>query len=123
MSTSINQFAVKSNKEKEVDHQWEKDAYHNLLTFTTKDNDNDSGNWGSNDNCAIYFTGVWWYKNCYYSNLNGQIGVDPQGKGVTWNTWRGSVHSLPFTKMKTRCSWNAEIIKFLLLLLFNYLLW
>ena len=45
MPTSINQFAVKSNKEKEVDHQWEKDAYHNLLTFTTKDNDNDPGNW------------------------------------------------------------------------------
>ena len=46
-------------------------AYHNLIKFTTKDNDNDTGNWGSSDNCAIEFTGEWWYHNCYCSNLNG----------------------------------------------------
>ena len=42
-------------------------SYHNLLKVTTKDNDNDLGNWGSSD-----FTGAWWYSNCYYSNLNGR---------------------------------------------------
>ena len=52
------------------------------MKFTTKDNDNDAGNWGSSDNCAIEFTGAWWYNNCYRSNLNGQYGVDSQGKGV-----------------------------------------
>ena len=75
---------------------------HNLMKFTTKDNDNDLGNWGSSGNCAIYFTGAWWYGSCYDSNLNGQYGVDSQGKGVTWNTWRGWEHSLPFAEMKTR---------------------
>ena len=77
-------------------------AYHNLMKFTTKDNGND--NWGSSGNCAIYFTSAWWYNDCYHSNLNGQYGVDPQGKGVTWNAWRGSQHSLPFTEMKTQRS-------------------
>lgn len=47
-------------------------AYHNLIKFTTKDNDNDDSNWASN--CAIYYTGGWWYKNC--CNLNGCYGVD-----------------------------------------------
>ena len=79
-------------------------AYHNLMKFTTRDNDNDLGNWGSSGNCAIYFTGAWWYKDCYYSNLNGQYGVDSKGKGVTWNTWRGWEHSLLFTEMKIRHS-------------------
>ena len=62
-------------------------TYHNLMKFTTKDNDNDDGNWGSCDNCAIEFTGAWWYNNCYYSNLNGHYG-DVTAKGITWYTWR-----------------------------------
>ena len=40
----------------------------------------------------------------YVSNLNGRYGVDSQGKGVTWNTWRGWQYSLLFTEMKTRRS-------------------
>ena len=74
-------------------------TYHNLMKFSTKDDDNDQ--WGGN--CAISFTGAWWYQSCYQSNLNGQYG-QYQGKGVTWNTWRGSEHSLLFTEMKTRRS-------------------
>ena len=42
--------------------------------------------WDSSNNCAIEFTEAWWYNNCYYSNLNGQYGVNSKGKGVTWNT-------------------------------------
>ena len=67
-------------------------TYHNLMKFTTKDNDNDPNNF---NNCAIYYTGAWWYNSCYYSNLNGQYGVNSSGVGVTWNTWRGSAYSLP----------------------------
>ena len=36
-------------------------AYHNLMKFTTKDNDNDL----CSRNCAIVYSGAWWYKGCY----------------------------------------------------------
>ena len=77
-------------------------AYHNLMEFTTKDNDNDnnSSDLVSSDNCAIEFTGAWWYNNCYYSNLNGCYG-DVTAKAITWCTWRSChQHSLPFVEMK-----------------------
>ena len=75
--------------------------YHNLMKFTTKDNDNDAGNWGSSDNCVIEFSGAWWYNNCYYSNLNGLYGIDTVD-GIVWHHWRGPAYSLPYVEMKTR---------------------
>ena len=42
-------------------------AYHNLMKFSTKDNDNDI----NSGNCATIYTGAWWYKGCQWSNLNG----------------------------------------------------
>ena len=71
------------------------------MKFTTKDNDNDTGNWGSSGNCVIEFTGAWWYCNCYYSNLNGRYGDDIT-KGIMWCSWRGCLYSLPFVEMKIR---------------------
>ena len=75
-------------------------AYHNLMKFSTKDNDNDQ----LGGNCAIISTGAWWYKSCHDSSLNGQYNVDSGGMGVFWNRWKGQGHSLPFTEMKTRRS-------------------
>ena len=42
-------------------------AYHNDM-FTTKDNEIDRI-W---DNCAVYWTGAWWYFRGHKSNLNTQ---------------------------------------------------
>ncbi|KAJ8032282.1 Tenascin-X [Holothuria leucospilota] len=44
---------------------------HNLMEFSTKDNDNDNN---ALDSCAITYRGAWWFNNCYYSDLNGEYG-------------------------------------------------
>ena len=72
--------------------------YHNLMKFSTKDNDNDLSN---TTNCAFFYTGAWWYKHCYYSNLNGRYGVDDD-RGIVWYHWKGPGYSLPYVEMKIR---------------------
>ena len=74
-------------------------TYHNLMKFTTKDDDNDQYSGG---NCAKEFKSGWWYKNCFHSNLNGPYGDDRNSKGINWQTWKGWEYSLPFTEMKIR---------------------
>ena len=74
-------------------------AYHNNMAFTTKDRDNDG--WSSK-NCAVEFTGAWWYDYCIGSNLNGQyLGGKRDDRGLRWYPFRGSL-SLKFTEMKLR---------------------
>uniref|UniRef100_A0A1X7ULA7 Fibrinogen C-terminal domain-containing protein n=1 Tax=Amphimedon queenslandica TaxID=400682 RepID=A0A1X7ULA7_AMPQE len=75
-------------------------SYHNGLTFTTRDNDND--NYGNN--CAQRYTGAWWYKYCYYSNLNGRYfnTATNNDQSINWYHWKGANISLKFSEMKTR---------------------
>ena len=75
-------------------------TYHNNMVFTTKDRDNDG--WSSS-NCAVSFTGAWWYNGCHVSNLNGKYLGNTQGggKGVEWYRFRRDL-SLKFTEMKLR---------------------
>ena len=74
-------------------------AWHNNMPFTTKDRDNDPD--GSR-NCAVRFTGAWWYRNCHSSNLNGQyLGDKSDTRGARWNNFRVAL-SLKFTEMKLR---------------------
>ena len=76
-------------------------AYHNNMAFSTKDRDNDRK---SSYNCAVRWTGAWWYNSCYESNLNGQyLGDKSDNEGARWYQFRGS-HSLKFTEMKLRPS-------------------
>ena len=76
-------------------------AYHNNMAFSTKDKDNDR--WHSN--CAVRWTGAWWYHSCHFSNLNGQYlqGNKNDSRRVWWHHFRDSL-SLKFTKMKLRPS-------------------
>ena len=80
-------------------------TYHNNMAFTTKDRDNDvrPGNHGNN-NCAFAYTGAWWYRGCYQSNLNGKYKPRTTDyKGPAWNKFRSGL-SLKFTEMKLRPS-------------------
>ena len=75
---------------------------HNNMVFTTKDRDNDRDSY---INCAVEYTGAWWYNGCHNSNLNGkyQTGGENDCKGARWSTFRGCL-SLKFTEMKLRPS-------------------
>ena len=67
--------------------------------FSTKDRDNDV--WYSN--CAIQFSGAWWYRSCHYSNLNGLYNGSSAThicNGVHWYTWNFDCTSLKFTEIK-----------------------
>ncbi|XP_076808922.1 microfibril-associated glycoprotein 4-like isoform X2 [Clavelina lepadiformis] len=70
--------------------------YHNNQPFTTMDRDNDA----FGRNCASEHDGEaggWWYKSCYYSQLNGFWGEN--GRSIYWTSGpRPKV-----TAMKFRC--------------------
>ena len=73
----------------------------NNMAFSTKDRDNDR--WSGN--CAVSYTGAWWYKTCHYSNLNGKYlgNTRGSGKSVEWWHFKRDV-SLKFTELKLRPS-------------------
>ncbi|XP_060601698.1 microfibril-associated glycoprotein 4-like [Ruditapes philippinarum] len=76
-------------------------SYHNNSRFTTKDSNNDQH---GAENCAVSYSGAWWYKGCYLVNLNGLYpytnGLETN-KGITWTScW--SYYSLKRSVMKIR---------------------
>ena len=74
-------------------------SYHSGYRFSTRDQDNDV--WSSS--CAQGTHGAWWYRVCYYSNLNSLYNSARSGwcGGVTWWHWI-NCNFLQFTEMKLR---------------------
>jgi ficolin len=73
-------------------------AVHNNMAFSTKDRDNDV----NGRNCAVLFTGAWWYNTCYDSSLNGKYFVNQRNeKGIVWEKMHYDL-SLKSSEMKMR---------------------
>ena len=75
---------------------------HNGAPFTTRDRDNDQAD-GSN--CAITYSGAWWYTACHASNLNGRYEAGTStsyATGVAWYHFRGHYYSLRMSEIKVR---------------------
>ena len=75
-------------------------SYHRGSPFSTKDRDNDAS---SSINCASHRKGSWWYKNCYYSNLNGlYMNGKDNNAGMVWYHWKNNHKSVKRSEMKIR---------------------
>ncbi|XP_058178565.1 ficolin-2-like [Anopheles ziemanni] len=73
----------------------------NGMKFSTLDADNDT--WGKN--CAVEYTGAWWYTACHHSNLNGRYlsgATKESWAGMVWHKFRGEDYSLKSSKMMIR---------------------
>ena len=73
--------------------------YHNGLSFTTFDRDQDT--WDKN--CAEEYKGAWWHKGCYHSSLNGLYlrgETDQFGTGMVWKAFKGYYYALKTSEMK-----------------------
>ncbi|XP_033635484.1 techylectin-5A-like isoform X2 [Asterias rubens] len=73
----------------------------NNQPFSTKDRDNDA--WYRS--CAQTYHGAWWYRDCHFSNLNGEYlrgTTTVYARGAVWRTWRGYRYSLRTSEMKIR---------------------
>ena len=80
---------------------WNALAYQNGMKFTTYDRDNDLYiNAASNNNCAVYNGGGFWYKSCGYCNVNVRRG---HGYGFRWS--RPTTHSPPYYNLQTSRMW------------------
>ncbi|XP_053667025.1 ficolin-2-like [Anopheles marshallii] len=71
------------------------------MQFSTFDSDNDT--WEGN--CAVTYTGAWWYSACHTSNLNGKYlrgETKEYATGMVWRTFREYFYSLKTAKMMIR---------------------
>ena len=73
--------------------------------FTTLDNDNDKL---KSSNCAVRYSGAWWYVTCFGVNFNGNYSDTPtfpslkRARKIHWSRFRGFDESLKETRMILR---------------------
>ncbi|XP_037813697.1 techylectin-5A-like [Lucilia sericata] len=78
-------------------------SQHQGHMFITKDRDNDIS---TKVNCAEDYKSGWWFRKCFYSNLNGRyygkIEAATASDGICWNVIGGCKYSLKFVQMMIR---------------------
>lgn len=69
------------------------------MQFSAKDADNDK----SDVNCAVEYTGAFWYNKCHEANLMGKYygkgGQKIKATGINWLTFKGYDESLKSARM------------------------
>ncbi|XP_040186108.1 ficolin-2-like isoform X2 [Rana temporaria] len=76
-------------------------SYHNNQLFSTYDKDNDL----SGDNCAITYSGGWWFSKCYDASMNGEYKLSTHNisnTGINWKMDKGLKYFYKYTEMKIR---------------------
>ncbi|XP_064596039.1 fibrinogen C domain-containing protein 1-like isoform X1 [Liolophura sinensis] len=84
-------------------------THHNGCQFSTPDSDNDASEFR---HCANEFKTGWWYRGCYYCNLNGDyVHVDGKPRlthsGIRGIAWLKKYGHLQFAEMKIRPVGNS----------------
>jgi len=79
---------------------------HNRMRFSTYDRKNDQN---GDEDCAQLYKGAWWYKDCFWSNLNGEYasdgnaGVMPGRTGIEWGTRHRYSYMKTEMKIRPKC--------------------
>jgi len=67
-------------------------SYHDGVMFSTMDRDNDEYDEGI---CSQLYKGGWWYKDCFYANLNGLYVNEKTIHGYSYNVWWNWINGVP----------------------------
>jgi len=79
---------------------------HNKMRFSTYDRKNDLN---GDEDCAQLYKGAWWYKDCFWSNLNGEYasdgaaGVMSARTGMEWGTRHRYSYMKTEMKIRPKC--------------------